>query len=120
MAALDPSGTMVASGSVDGTVRVGPLSGDEPHVFFGHEGMVSSVAFSTDGRWLASAGWDKTIRLWPVPDVTKPPLHKWPYQDLLRTLRSRTNLRVVSDPGVPTGWKLDRGSFPGWAKRPES
>jgi WD40 repeat protein len=35
-------------------------------LFKGHRGAVSALAFSTDGRLLASGSWDGTIRLWSV------------------------------------------------------
>ena len=61
--AFDPTGSTLASGSQDGTVRLwdvveGRQLG-EP--LAGHDGIVWSVAFSPTGETLASAGEDGTI-----------------------------------------------------------
>ena len=60
-----------------------------------------------------------TIRLWPMPDLSKPPLHTLPRGELIAKLKTLTNLRVVRDEESSTGWKVEVGPFPGWAEVPE-
>jgi WD40 repeat protein len=115
--AFDPSGTLVATGDADGIVRVGPITGEAPHLLFGHRKTVHSVSVSPDGQWIASADGDGEIRIWPMPEG--PPLHMLPYEELLDKLRSLTNLRVVADEATPSGYRYDYAPFQGWEKVPE-
>jgi WD40 repeat protein len=107
----------LVTGSADGVVRVGPVDGGEPHLLYGHTLEVSSIAVSSDGKWIASASQDGTIRLWAFP--TGRPLQTLSYEELLAKLRALTNLRVVADAESATGYKVEPGPFPGWAKLPE-
>ena len=107
---------LVVTGSADGVVRVGPLTGEAPHLLFGHRRSIESVAISPDGRWITSSDVFGEIRLWPIPEG--PPLHTLSYQELLDRLRSLTNLRVVPDDEASSGYRLDYATFPGWAKVP--
>ena len=118
--AMDPSDQWIATGgALEGLVRVGPVTGEEPHVFFGHRGVIRSVAFSPDGQWIASGGEDGTVRVWPQPDLSKPRLHTLPHDELLAKLKSLTNVRIVEDPASAAGWRIDYDPFPGWAEVPE-
>jgi WD40 repeat protein len=115
--ATDPRGEMIVTGDSAGVVRVGSTSGEEPHLLLGHSGAVTSVAVSPDRRWIASAS-GAEVRLWPMPDLSKPPFHTLPLDVLLARLRALTNLEVVADPASPTGYKVAIGPFPGWRDTP--
>jgi eukaryotic-like serine/threonine-protein kinase len=115
--ALDLAGRVLVTGDETGIVRVGTIEGGEPHLLIGHDGRVTTVAVSPDGKWVASAA-ESEIRLWPMPDLAKPPLHALPYDELMAKLRALTNLQVVEDKAAATGYRLEIGPFPGWKDVP--
>ncbi|KAF7559042.1 hypothetical protein G7046_g5113 [Stylonectria norvegica] len=66
--AVDPSGEVVAAGSLDSfdihiwSVQTGQLLDQ----LSGHEGPVSSLAFAPSGGALVSGSWDRTARIWSI------------------------------------------------------
>jgi WD40 repeat protein len=114
--AWDPSGTRVVTGSRDGIVRVGPWTGEEPHLLIGHQGPIWGVRVDPTGRLVASTSEDGTVRIWPMPNGQ--PLHTWPRDALLEKLRSLTNVRIVQDASAAGGYRTMFLPFQGWDREP--
>ena len=47
-----------------------------------------------------------------MPDLSQPPFHTLPHDELMAKLQTLTNLRVVEDKASPTGYKLDDWPLP--------
>jgi len=41
-------------------------------IFKGHTGMITTLDFSPDGKWLASGSYDQTVRLWDISPIADP------------------------------------------------
>ncbi|KAM6503307.1 hypothetical protein JOM56_000250 [Amanita muscaria] len=65
--AFSSDGLYIAIGCDDGTIRLHDLQASNLSLFgelFGHGGTITTLAFSSDNKFLVSASWDHTIRVW--------------------------------------------------------
>jgi periodic tryptophan protein 2 len=115
--AVDPSGEVVAAGSHDSdTIHIWSVqTGQLLDQLAGHEGPISSLAFSADGGILVSGSWDNTVRLWSIfaRQQTSEPLAQ---QANVLTLAFRPDskqIAVSTLDGQLTFWSVSEGSQTG-------
>lgn len=104
--ACSPSGTLIASGSWDHTIRIWEEeSGHVLNILEGHKDVVSSVGFSPDGRRIASASRNGTIIIWDVKTA-----------ECLRTfsISKDPKSRVVFSPTGQIAAKSEPGTLKIW------
>ncbi|WP_392533963.1 AAA-like domain-containing protein [Nostoc sp. C117] len=63
---VSPDSSIIASASIDQTVKLWRRDGREVATLKGHKGGVRAVNFSPDGQTIASGGEDGTIKLWKL------------------------------------------------------
>jgi WD40 repeat protein len=67
----DEGGRWLATAGEDSAVKIWDShTGEFIHSFRGHEGLVSSLAFSPDGERLVSGSRDKTVKVWDMTQLS--------------------------------------------------
>lgn len=107
-AAFSPDGRRLAAGC-DGIVTVWDWKEDRPlHAFPGHEKRPITVAFSHDGRHLASGTWRGSVKLWDAEAGGEPLLVFAESRDARHPV---TALSFGPDDGRPDGARLATSSY---------
>lgn len=108
--AIDPSAEVVCAASHDSfdihlwSVQTGALLDQ----LSGHEGPISTLVFTPDGRFLISGSWDRTIRIWNIFDRSPSSESLQLTSDLLRIAVRPDSLQLAASSldGQLTFWNL--------------
>ena len=82
--AIDATGRFVVTADRDGVIRVGPITGEEPHLLFGHENSVTALAVDLRARSRLQARVDPTAAVSPDRATETP---NWSLISVLDALR---------------------------------
>ncbi len=98
--AVSPDGTLVATGSIDASTKLWDPATGEVLTLFDHDLVVNAVAFSPDGRFLASVSGDGTVALDLLPIDELRDLGR---DRVTRTLTDEECRRYLHVTSCPTG-----------------
>src|SRR5260370_36804234 len=63
---FSPSVDHFAAYGADNVIKIYDMTGNEPQVLKGHTKAVTCLAYSKDGKLLASGSNDRSVRLWDI------------------------------------------------------
>ncbi len=107
--AIHPDGNVVAA-AIGYDVAILDVSRKQQRATIrGHGGTVAAVAFSPDGRTLATGSWDKSVRFWEVGSWAERSAFRWEIGRILALAFSPDGTRVAagSDTGSVLVWDLE-------------
>lgn len=107
--AVAPDGLFCVSGGADKKVCVWDTQGRRVRTLEGHQALVSSLCFAPEGDRLASASWDRTIRLWRWPSGEASLVIQTDFDRMRRLVFSPDGRRVLAG-SEKSGfgiWKFD-------------
>jgi len=90
-----PAGENEIWPGLDRRIKGGPAAGPV-HAFQGHLGWVTRLVFSGNGKWLASAGADGTVRVWALQTRAEIRTFRGHAQHVLFLAWTRDGTRLIS------------------------
>ncbi len=111
---FDPKGRFLFAAAEDRSVVRWDLSSGAKTVLAGHDSWVGDLAFSPDGEWLVTAGYDDTLAWWPAAAEKPEPARKVrAHEGWIRALAVSPDGKILASAGNDRAvrlWNLSDGS----------
>lgn len=74
----NPSNAVINAGHTNGTVTLWtPTMGEPAMTFLSAKGPVRSIAVNRDGRYMATAGQDRSVKIWDIRNIKDEPVQNY-------------------------------------------
>ena len=106
---FSPDGKMLAA-TADWKIAIFDIDRKQEFLtLVGHKGVVSTLVYSPDGRYLMSGGWDKLVKIWDAASGRELASFEWPVGRVSTLAIAPDGLRaaVAGDNGKIVIWDVD-------------
>ncbi|NEN90903.1 MAG: hypothetical protein F6K48_19095 [Okeania sp. SIO3H1] len=93
---FQPEGNLIASASVDKTIKLWTHDGKLEKTLEGHTDSVSRISFSSDGKYLASASHDRTVKIWNLQEAEIKPLNLKSHRDEVTAVSFSPDSKILA------------------------